>query len=131
MIGRYAPPLNLSKCPLPRRRRYWMISRARKSVLAKLGSGASTLSQGTRDRQPVTKVFQPELPAGDVDTAEAIARRYGLESEELPTAAACVDLVVPQAPGLDVRSEQSAVAGYDQSRRNDEMIVQRRALNPS
>ena len=94
LVGRYAPPLNLTKCAQTEQHR--RISQARASVMAELqGRPRTTASDkpaldNTRKKSAAAlagstaqPIRQPQRSAlqffgADVDTAEAIAARYGL-----------------------------------------------------
>lgn len=97
LVGRYAPPLNLTKCVQTQQHR--LLSQARADVMAALevrrkmvASGGPILEE-KRARPPsatasdTIKPAQQELRSvrqfvgSDVDTAEAIAARYGLNSK--------------------------------------------------
>lgn len=94
LVAHYAPPLNLTKCPQSAEHR--RISEARSSILAALsgGSGASLKPRAkptpaVPSKSPAemstaaigesrNSKFQRPSVGSDIDTAEAIAARYGL-----------------------------------------------------
>lgn len=88
LIARYAPPLNLTKCP--QSELHLRISSLRSEMMARLsGSGdPPRANEFSEDRQYVSTPRRASLPArsrpadrfvgSDVDTAEAIAARFSL-----------------------------------------------------
>jgi hypothetical protein len=76
LVGRYAPPLNLTKCTQSASHR--RISEGRAAVFAELqGKPSSTREVGVRHETPLSHSAHRYVEL-DVDTAEAIAARFGL-----------------------------------------------------
>ncbi|HEX7887348.1 MAG TPA: hypothetical protein VF474_15335 [Phenylobacterium sp.] len=81
LVGRYAPPLNLTKCAQTAQHR--RISEARARVLATL-KGEPLLAKADLPTVPAGGRLEPDLRPGrrsvgaKMDTAEAIADRFGL-----------------------------------------------------
>ena len=94
LVGRYAPPLNLTKCVQTEQHR--RILKARANVMAKLkgqrgltvgdipgferGSAKSASASGGDAAKPISQASHSasQFVGADIDTAEAIAARYGL-----------------------------------------------------
>jgi hypothetical protein len=85
LVGVHAPPLNLTKCVQSPQHR--LISAARKNVMSaveRAGRPGSTVALGPASRhEPVSSSDRPRIrdakAGAEMDTAEAIAARYGLD----------------------------------------------------
>lgn len=87
LVGRLTPPLNLTKCVQTEQHRW--ISQARVSLMAELQEGRGStfrdnLNPEYRHASATANLIQPSpssahrIVGPDIDTAEAIAARYGL-----------------------------------------------------